>query len=230
LATRSLEIPLPDSPVPSLGALLDEPAAPARPEVVLLAHGAGAPMESDFMADVAAGLAAAGHAVLRFRYPYMERAHREGRRLPPDRMPRLEQAHRAALAELQGLLPGRPLILAGKSMGGRVSSHLAAAGVDCAGLVFFGYPLHPAGKPERLRSEHFERVTAPSLFLQGSRDKLCDLALLEQELGAYGGRHQVEVIEEADHGFAVPKRTGLDAHDVRHALVEHARAWITDLD
>jgi len=156
----------------------------------------------------------------------MERAVREGRRLPPDRAPLLEAAHAAALAELERRVPGRPhVLLAGKSLGGRMGTHLAAKGADCAGLVLLGYPLHPAGKPERERSEHFPAIVQPALFLQGSRDALCDLELLRPALERFGGRATLRVIDRADHSFAVPRRTGRTAEDVRAELLAQVDAW-----
>ena len=107
-----------------------------------------------------------------------------------------------------------------------MSSLLAAEGVDCSGLCFLGYPLHPQGKPERLRSEHFPACLQPTLFLQGTRDKLCDLELLAEALELYGGTWQLEVYEDADHGFDVPKRTGLTASDVRARLASDVVDWI----
>lgn len=219
-------IPLEGAKVEALGALFDAGAGDARDLAVLLAHGAGAPMEAEFMAHVARGLARAGFPVLRFRYPYMERAAREGRRFPPDRAPQLELAHRAALDALRARLPRHRILFAGKSMGGRIASHLAAGGVECAGLVYYGYPLHPHKQPERLRSAHFGRITAPSLFLQGTRDGLCDLELLRRELGTYAAPHELVVIDGGDHSFAVPKRSGLSDRDVRDRLVGETLSWI----
>jgi len=225
MAVEELRIPLEHEVLDSLGGVLHAAAGSEREAAVLLAHGAGADMESEFMVAVAEGLAGLGFPVLRFRYPYMERAQREGRRRPPDRAPVLERAHAAALGELQRRRPGRRILLAGKSMGGRMGTHLAAQGFDCAGLVLFGYPLHPPGKPEKQRSEHFPATVQPALFLQGTRDKLCDLDLLRAALRTYGGRASLEVVEGADHGFAVPKRSGLTQQAVRADLLGRVDAW-----
>ncbi len=225
MTSHSFAIPLEDAPVDSVGAILQSPSAASRAPAVLFAHGAGAPMESDFMEATAAALVVEGLPVMRFRYAYTERAAREGKRRPPDRMPLLERVHRAALDALRERVPDRPVILAGKSMGGRVASHLAAEGVPCAGLAFFGYPLHPPGKPESLRSEHFPRIEAPSLFLQGTRDKLCDLALLEREVARYGAPHSVHVVEGGDHSFDVLKRSGRTETEVRAEVVQAFVRW-----
>ncbi|MCB9916642.1 MAG: dienelactone hydrolase family protein [Planctomycetes bacterium] len=221
-----LELAVPDLPVERVHALLDAPATGTPRVAALLAHGAGASMESAFLEDVALRLAAGGLAVLRFRYPYMERAAREGRRFPPDRRPALEATHLAALAELRRRYPDARCLLAGKSMGGRMASLLAAEGTACDGLAFLGYPLHPAKQPEKLRSEHFACCLQPALFLQGTRDALCDLDLLRTELELYGGAHELHVVEGADHGFDVPKRSGRDADDVRAELARVLLDWV----
>ena len=225
MTAESLRITVPHAAAEWVSALLDQPAEDPGRSVVLLAHGAGAPMTSDFMAAAAEGLAAGGLPVLRFNYVYTELALREGRRRPPERQPRLLETHRAALATIRERYPERRLILAGKSMGGRMSSYLAAEGDDCAGLVFFGYPLHPAGKPEKLRSEHFAAIAQPALFLQGTSDALATLELLERELETFGGARTLEVIDGADHDFGVPKKTGRTRDEVRAELIEKVLAW-----
>lgn len=219
----NLRIPFDGGPIPSVAGLFDNPSGSATP--VLFAHGAGVDMTSDFMRDVAAALAELGHPVLRFRYPYMERmANGEGRR-PPDRMPVLEPCHLAAAMALMERTEGRSPIFLGKSMGGRVGSHLAAAGVRCRGLAFLGYPLHPAGKPERLRDEHFEQLDLPALFLQGTRDKLADLELLRRSLEKYAGEATLEIIETANHGFQVLREENKTDLEVRTDLASRIHAW-----
>ena len=225
MQSEPLNIIIPDAGVESVSASLDTPDEDAERSVLLFAHGAGAPMTSDFMGAVAEGLAGRGFPVLRFNYAYLELAARENRRRPPDRKPRLLETHRAALATLRERYPERRLVLMGKSMGGRMSTYLAAEGEDCAGLTLFGYPLHPPGKPDKLRSEHFAAIAQPALFLQGTRDALCDLDLLQQELEAFGGKATVETFEDADHDFGVLKRTGRSRAEVRAELVERFDAW-----
>ncbi|MDP6953453.1 MAG: alpha/beta fold hydrolase [Alphaproteobacteria bacterium] len=135
---------------------------------VVLAHGAGAGMDTPFMTRMAEGLAETGLHVVRFEFPYMQRRRAEGGRRPPDRQPVLLDCWREVIAELGE--PGR-LVIGGKSMGGRMASLIAdEAGV--AGLVCLGYPFHPAGKPERTRTEHLEGLATPALILQGERDAL----------------------------------------------------------
>ncbi|HEX6883885.1 MAG TPA: alpha/beta fold hydrolase [Planctomycetota bacterium] len=210
---------------PPLSAVLDAPAGAPRASAILLAHGAGYHMDSPWMERVALGLAAHGFPVLRFNYPYQERARARGHALPPDRQPVLEEAHAVALAALAERMPGSRILLAGKSMGGRIATYLAAKGERCAGLVLFGYPLHPPKQPARTRSEHFPTLAQPALFLQGTRDEFADLALLRAALGRYGGQATLEVIEGADHGFHVPRSSGTTDDQVFARLLERVSSW-----
>jgi len=220
-----LSIPVQHPRVDAVSAVLDEPEGPARGSAILLAHGAGSHMEHPGLAALAAGLAARGFPVLRFDYAYRERARREGRNLPPDGRELLEHVHERARAELERRAPGKRLLLAGRSMGGRIGTHLAAAGAPCAGLVLFAYPLHPPGRPERRRDEHFAAIAQPALFLQGTRDRLCDLELLRESLRRFGGKATLEVIEDADHGFHVRRSSGTTDAEVRERLLERVDRW-----
>lgn len=225
MAVEAFTIPVEHPHVDSVPAVLHAAEGARREAAVLLAHGAGADMDSEFMVAAATGLAERGFAVLRFCYPYMARARREGRRLPPDRAPVLEAAHTRALEALRKRLPRHRVLLAGKSMGGRMGTHLAAQGADAAGLILFGYPLHPAKRPEKQRSEHFPAIVQPGLFLQGTRDALCDLDRMRRALGTYGGAATLELVDGADHGFAVLKRSGLSTDEVRTDLLDRVVAW-----
>lgn len=220
-----LEIPVDHPEIGHLPAIFREGARPRRRSSILLAHGSGAGMESPFLETVAGGLAAAGFAVLRFEYPYMARIRREGKRRFPDRAPVLEEAHGLALEALARRTPRRRILLAGKSLGGRIGSHLAAKGADCAGLVLLGYPLHPAAHPDRERTEHFGAIAQPALFLQGTRDALCELPRLRRALELWGGPVELETVEEGDHDFAVPKRTGRTREEVLAGLVGSVADW-----
>ena len=229
MKTEELRIDLEDARTPTVGARYQTPDGSPRDSAILLAHGAGANMDSPFMTHIAEGLVDAGFPVLRFDYPYMQRARDQAKRLPPDRRPVLELAHRAALARLAELEPDRRILLCGKSLGARISSYLAAEDTDMGltkGLIFLGYPLHPAGKPEKLRSEHFPALAVPALFLQGSRDALCQLPLLEDALETYGGSATLELTAEGDHDFKVPKRTGRTREEVLDDLVARIRDWV----
>ena len=221
-------LPVDDADVDAVTVLWNEPPARSRTRrraSVLLAHGSGSDLDYPLLEAVAAGLAERGLRVLRFRYAYMERAAREGRRRPPDRLPALEALHEQVLEHLRARSGGERILLAGRSLGGRVGSVLAAKGARCHGLVFLAYPLHPAKRPERERSEHFDAVVQPALFLQGTRDALCDLARLERALRRFGGSATVEVLEGADHGFHVRVRDGGRDLDVPAWLVERIDAW-----
>ena len=225
MSVRVIRIPVEVSSTPDVSALLHEPARPGRGSAFLLAHGAGADIESEFLAAIAEGLAKRGFPVLRFRYPYMEERARGGARRPPDRTAVLEAVHAAGLAELRRRAGGLRAILCGKSLGGRIGTHLAAKGEDAAGLVLLGYPLHPAGQPEKERSEHFPAIVQPGLFLQGTRDALCDLDRLRAALARYGGRATLAVIDGADHSFAVPARSGRSPEQVREELLGWVDRW-----
>ncbi|MGH6905085.1 MAG: alpha/beta hydrolase family protein, partial [Geminicoccaceae bacterium] len=180
-----------------------------RPEgarwLLAFAHGAGAGMRHPFMAAMSARLATARIATFRYQFPYMEAGARR-----PDSRPTLLATVRAAIAAARAAAPDLPLLAGGKSMGGRMTSQAAAeaplAGVR--GLVFFGFPLHPAGRPSTERAEHLERVDLPMLFLQGERDKLAELDLLRPVCARLGGRATLHVIPGADHGFHMPKSSG----------------------
>lgn len=209
----------------ALSARYDAPERDVRGSAILLANGAGFHLDAPWMAAAARGLAARGFPVLGFNYLYRERALRERREKPPDAAPVLEEAHAAALTALAERASGRRLILAGKSLGGRIGTHLAAKGEGCAGLVLFGYPLHPPGRPEKPRSEHFAAIAQPALFLQGTRDELAELELLRAALARFGGRATLEVIEGADHSFRVPRKSGRTDEEVREALLDCVERW-----
>ena len=188
----------------------------------VLAHGAGAGMTHPFMAAVAAELSERGIATLRYQFPYMEQG---GRRPDP---PKLAQATvRAAVAEASRLLPDLPLIAGGKSFGGRMTSQAQAAtplpGVR--GLVFLGFPLHPAGKPSSDRAKHLFDVHVPMLFLQGTRDALAALDQLEPLCAALGARATLKLFPDADHSFHVPARTGRKDAQVRAEVLDALTIW-----
>lgn len=193
--------------------LLRRPDAATR--LLVLAPGAGAGMRHPFLEGVAAALARRRVATLRFEFPYQAAGARR-----PDPQPVLVDAVCEAVGAAQRLAAGLPLLAGGKSMGGRMASLAAAAGrlASARGLVFLGFPLHPAGKPATARAAHLERVAQTMLFLQGSRDALAALALLRPICEKLGERARLHVIEDADHGFHVPKRTGRSDADVIEEL------------
>jgi hypothetical protein len=201
-----------------------------RPEharwLLVFGHGAGAGMRHRFMEGMSARLAATGIATLRFQFPYTEAG---GRR--PDARPVLLATVRAAVDAARAAAPDLPLLAGGKSMGGRMTS-LAAAEEPLAGvrgLVFFGFPLHPAGRPATERAAHLERVDLPMLFLQGERDKLAELDLLRPVCAKLGARASLHVVPTADHGFHVLRSSGRSDADVLAKLAETVAAWAAAL-
>ncbi|MBM4247696.1 MAG: alpha/beta hydrolase [Deltaproteobacteria bacterium] len=181
--------------------LIDEPARPDGPlsdVLLVLWHGAGGDVTERSLAAVAAAGAADGALVVRARFTY-----RVAGKRAPDRMPLLLASAREAI-DAAAALPnagGRKLVLGGRSMGGRVASLLVSDGLEAAGLVFLSYPLHPAGKPDKLRDAHLPAIRCPMLFVQGDRDTLCDLKLLRPVLRKLGKRAQLSVFPGADHGM-----------------------------
>jgi predicted alpha/beta-hydrolase family hydrolase len=192
---------------------------------ILLAHGAGVDVEHPWMRAISSALVRRGFDVLRFRYPYMERAVREGVPLPPDRAPVLEETHLAALEELKRRAPDKRWLLAGKSLGGRIATHVAAKGAEARGLVLFGYPLHPPRQPEKERSEHFAALVQPALFLQGTRDQFGRPDELRRALARYAGRATLSVVEGGDHSFELPASARRPVEDVLDELAERIAAW-----
>src|SRR5882672_10537917 len=203
-----------------VSALLLRPAKARR--LLVLAHGAGAGMCHPFMEKLAGELAGVGVATLRYQFPYME-----GRRRVPDTPAVLVATVVAAVRAAAEAAPGLPLLAGGKSMGGRMTSQAAAQhpldGVR--GLVFFGFPLHPPNRPGTKRAEHLAKVTAPMLFLQGTRDTLADLKLLRPICAQLGSRGTLHVIETADHSFHVLKRSGRSDAEVFQELAETVASW-----
>jgi predicted alpha/beta-hydrolase family hydrolase len=204
--------------------LLQAPRA-ARSGYVL-AHGAGAGMTHPFMAAMADGLAARGIASLRFQFPSMERGVRR-----PDAPAVAHATVRAAVAAAARRLPGLALVAGGKSFGGRMTSQAQAAAPlpGVRGLVFLGFPLHPAGQPGDARAAHLAQVQLPMLFLQGTRDALADLALLHPVIDRLGARATLCELEGADHSFHVPARSGHTDADVLQVLLDALVGWIDAL-
>ena len=202
-----------------------------RPEraqaLYVLAHGAGAGMRHSFMEAISQRLAARGIATLRYQFPYMEdRGGPQGGRRP-DPEPVALATVRAAVEAGRETAGGLPLLAGGKSYGGRMTSRAAAAepldGV--AGLVFLGFPLHPAGQPGVARAAHLAQVDLPMLFLQGTRDTLADLVLLRPVLEQLGERATLRVIAHADHSFHVLKRSGRTDDEVLDELAVAVAEW-----
>jgi uncharacterized protein len=190
---------------------------------LVLAHGAGAGMTHRHMAATADGLAERGVASLRYQFPYMERGSKR-----PDAPAVAHAAVRAAVAAMAKLAPGLALFAGGRSFGGRMTSQAQAlaplAGVR--GLVFFAFPLHPAGKPSDARAAHLSDVRVPVLFLQGERDELAALDLLHPVVQALGARATLNLFADADHSFHVPARSGRSDADVMANMLDIAASWM----
>jgi predicted alpha/beta-hydrolase family hydrolase len=188
----------------------------------VLAHGAGAGMRHYFLAQAADVFAARGIATFRYEFPYMQAG-----KSRPDSPGVAEAAVRKAVAAAAHAAPGLPLIAGGKSFGGRMTSqaqaHEPLPGVR--GLVFLGFPLHAPGRPGTARAEHLTSVDVPMLFLQGTRDEFAQLDLLQQVVKGLGDRATLHLIEEGDHSFKVPKRTGKTESDIMNELAETIQQW-----
>jgi uncharacterized protein len=205
----------------ALSALLVAP--PAARALYVLAHGAGAGMQHAFMEAIAHALAARDVASFRYNFPYMQ-----ARRGRPDRTPVLLRTVRAAVAAAAAALPGVPLFAGGKSMGGRMTSqaHAESPLPGVRGLVFLGFPLHPHGRPGTERATHLAHVDLPMLFLQGTRDDFAGLELIRSVTAGLGSRATLHLVDGADHGFHVLKRSGRTDAEVLEELAEAGAAWM----
>lgn len=191
--------------------------------IYVFAHGAGAGMAHASMAAIAKGLAERGIATLRYQFLYMER---KSKRPDP---PKLAQAAvRAAVAEARRLAPKLPLFAGGKSFGGRMTSGAqAVAPLDgVRGLIFLGFPLHPAGKPGRERADHLANVRIPMLFLQGTRDALAELDLLQPVVKDLGKLATLKLYDPADHSFHVPAKSGRKDAEVLAEILDDFAKWV----
>jgi uncharacterized protein len=188
--------------------LIDQPAAGKSPcGTLIFAHGAGAPMDSDYMQALTAELNAAGMAVVRFEFPYMQQRREMGKKRPPDRAPILLDCWREVYGELSNRteLP-QPILIGGKSMGGRMAS-MVADELGAAGLCCFGYPFHAPGKPEKMRTEHLLAIKTPTLIFQGTRDpfgKPDELASIP-----FSDAVKTHWLEDGDHDLKPRKLSGL---------------------
>ena len=192
---------------------------------LILAHGAGANQTSGFMVLFAGALAARGIDTVTFNFVYSE----EGRRLP-DRNDKLETCYRKVIEAFRGgifVKDPRKLAIGGKSMGGRIASQVAAANGDgIAGLVFLGYPLHPPGRPDKLRTKHLPDIHAPMLFVQGSRDAFGTPDELRPIVTGLSAQADLYVVEGADHSFKVPKKARLSQEQVYNLVLDETVRWL----
>lgn len=208
-------------PATEVSGLWDKPRGAKA--ALVLAHGAGAGMTHKHMAATAEGLAERGIAVLRFNFPYMERGSKR-----PDGPAIAHAAVRAAVAQGRKLAGDLPLFAGGRSFGARMTSQAQAVVPlpDVKGLVFFAWPLHPAGRPGVERAEHLAQVKLPMLFLQGTADALAETALLKPVVKGLGKRGTLHLVEQADHSFHVPARSGRKDGEVLGEILDVARGWM----
>jgi predicted alpha/beta-hydrolase family hydrolase len=192
----------------------------------VFAHGAGAGMAHPFMETVATGLCDRGIASLRYQFPYMEKGSKR-----PDAPAVAHAAVRAAVEEAARCCPGLPLIAGGKSFGGRMTSQAQAIAPlpGVRGLAFLGFPLHPPGKPSTSRAAHLSDIKIPMLFLQGTRDDLAEMTLLEPVVKGLGGLASLHVVQEGDHSLHVPARSGRNDREVMNEVLDALSAWIGGL-
>ncbi|MBO9650668.1 MAG: dienelactone hydrolase family protein [Variovorax sp.] len=204
----------------TVSAILQAPADPLA--CYVFAHGAGAGMEHAFMAAVADGLVERRIATLRYQFPYMERGSKR-----PDTPPVAHAAVRAAVACAAHEFGSLMLLAGGKSFGARMTSQAQAIEPlpHVAGLVFLGFPLHPAGTPSTSRAEHLSKVQIPMLFMQGTQDKLAELDKLRPVVASLGARATLVTIDHADHSFHVPKRSGRDDEAVLKQVLDDVARW-----
>lgn len=190
----------------------------------VFAHGAGAGMQHVFMAAFANGLAERRIATLRYQFAYMDKGSKR-----PDPPAVAHAAVRATVAEAGARCGDLPLFAGGKSFGGRMTSQAQALEPlpDVRGLVFVGFPLHPAGKPSLDRAEHLSSVLCPMLFLQGTRDELADLALLNAAIERLGERATLALFDDADHSFHVRASSGRNDAQVLAAMLDATADWVT---
>lgn len=191
---------------------------------VILAHGAGNDMTHPMMEFLGNGLAHAGYTALRFNFLYRDRGKKA-----PDKQDLLYSAWEGVYRFLAGHreYPVHRILAAGKSMGGRIASQMAAEGkLPVERLIFLGYPLHPAGQKDKLRDGHLYDIGVPMLFFAGTRDPLCDLDLLKKVLPSLKAPWKLEIIEGGDHSFNVPKSAGMGAEEVFSLILERMLRWM----
>jgi len=210
--------------VPDKGEVSGVYARPGRAfATIVVAHGAGAGMEHPFMSGFTRAMNDEGVATLRFNFPYIERGSRS-----PDRAPVAIEAWRAAFEVASARAKGKePVWASGKSFGGRMASMAVAEGMPASGLVFLGYPLHPPGKPERVRDEHLYGIEVPMLFIEGTRDPFATSDVLASVLAKLGERATLHRVEGGGHSFETPgpKR---DPREVAADLAPVAAAFMRE--
>jgi predicted alpha/beta-hydrolase family hydrolase len=181
-------------------------------------------MRDRSMEALAAVLRESGIGIVRFNFLYREQGS-----FRPDPMPRLKACMRAVVADARRVLAPAKLVIGGRSMGGRAASMLAAEGFECDGLLLLAYPLHPAGKPEKLRDAHLRNVSAPVLCINGTRDPLCRRDLMENVLTAMESNWRMHWLDGADHSFHVLKSSGRTDQGVLQEVAAVTRDWLSHM-
>ena len=209
--------------------LIDEPQGLVQASYIF-AHGSGAPMDSDFMQSITELLIAKGVRVIRFEFPYMSERRKSGKRRPPNRQPELLECFRQVVERVSKRF-AEPLFIGGKSMGGRMATLLLTASpqqLSCKGVVCFGYPFHPQGKPDKLRTEHLFNISVPMLVLQGTRDSLGNC----KEVEGYGLSEAIEMywLKDGDHDLKPRIKSGFKQSEHLQAAAEKAGDFITDFN
>lgn len=199
-----------------------DPAGDSIADIVyIMAHGAGGNMEHKTMVAFAQQFTQkSGFDVVRFNFPYTHR----GRRAP-DRMPKLMACYRSVIDQVHAELTPKTLLIGGQSMGGRTASILAAEGEGCDGLILLAYPLHPAGKEDRLRDVHLKDIAVPTLCFNGTRDALCKRVLMERVVAGLSERFRMHWLEGADHGYHVLKKSGRTQQEVLAEVADVSCQW-----
>lgn len=207
-----------------IAALFEPALTPEAAATFVFAHGAGGHRADRGMSALADRFRSIGLNVVRFNFPYRERG--SGR---PDPMPVLMESIEAVVARVNAELTPRVLLIGGRSMGGRAASMLAANGFTCHGLLLLAYPLHPAGKPEKLRDAHLPSIEVPVLCVNGTRDTLCRQDLMEAVMKRLGSSWTMRWLEGADHSFHVLKSAGRTDASVLDEVAQATERWVTDL-
>jgi hypothetical protein len=193
-------------------------------KALVLAHGAGGDVDETTLERICAGAVASGVDAVRLRFPYKVKG-----RKAPDRAPKLEAAFRAAVRWVKDELGTSKVVVGGRSMGGRIASLLAVTGEPVEGLMFIAYPLHPAGQEDKLRDTHLYVLQRPMLFVQGDRDTLCRMKLMQPVIDRLAPRATLHVIEGGDHSFKVLKRSGRTTDEAQAEVVQAALDWLGDV-
>ncbi len=218
----SEQLAVPVSAEQTVSAIRTEPEGGASTWLFVYAPGAGSNVNDPFGAYVANRLATEGFSVVRFQFPYMENGRRR-----PDRTPVLEETWRRVSSAVR--VPGLRLAVGGRSMGGRIASHVVAQGVEVDALALFAYPLRPPGNPDRRRDGHLPEIAVPTLFCSGTRDDFATPEELQNAASMVPKAH-VHVLDGANHGFSVLKSSGKTRQDIWVEAVDAMVVWLAGLD